>query len=78
MTPDCKDGCSMDAGKTSPGLCGCSTLNLDTVTDGTTDGRGQCANDMDKIEPNICGCGMSDAKSDGDGIASCFDNLCMT
>jgi hypothetical protein len=34
----------------------------------------QCSDDPNKTEPGICDCGISDADTDGDGVADCQDS----
>ena len=73
-TADCLDGCPNDAGKTSPGVCGCGTADVDSDGDGTLDCNDGCPNDAGKTSPGACGCGVADVDSDGDGIMDCIDN----
>ncbi|MBK9632287.1 MAG: hypothetical protein IPO62_14705 [Saprospiraceae bacterium] len=72
-TADCLDGCPSDAGKTSPGVCGCGFADTDTDGDLTADCIDGCPNDVGKTAPGICGCGVADTDSDGDGTANCND-----
>eukprot|EP00808_Paulinella_micropora_P029302 g18286.t1 len=56
-TPDCKDGCPINALKTAAGLCGCD----------------KCPTDPNKFYPGVCGCLVSDVDSDKDGTPDCND-----
>ena len=38
-----------------------------------TNANDQCDGDAYKTAPGVCGCGVSDADSDGDGVADCID-----
>eukprot|EP00808_Paulinella_micropora_P019295 g23824.t1 len=77
-TPDCKDGCPINAAKTSAGLCGCG--KVDPTTDLNGDGQvtsedcnDQCPTDPNKFYPGVCGCRVSDVDSDNDGTPDCDD-----
>jgi hypothetical protein len=71
---DNTDLCPLDAGKQSPGLCGCGTPDTDSDGDGTPDCNDLCPFDPAKVAPGQCGCGTPDTDSDGDGTPDCFDN----
>ncbi|MBX7147523.1 hypothetical protein K1X76_00435 [bacterium] len=72
-TRDCIDACPNNPNKTSPGICGCGTLDIDTDGDGALDCNDRCPNDPLKTSPNQCGCGRVDIDSDGDRAADCID-----
>lgn len=57
MTPDCNDGCPMDARKVDPGICGCGVSDEDSDQDGTADCDDDCPADANKTSPQQCGCG---------------------
>jgi hypothetical protein len=62
-----------DSDKTTPGVCGCDKIDLDSDNDGLFDCIDDCQNDPLKIKPGICGCGVADTDNDGDRIADCTD-----
>ncbi len=70
------DGCPGDAGKTSPGICGCGSVDTDSDKDGTPDCEDLCPQDFAKIEPGICGCGVAETDCQRDLCASCFRGIC--
>ncbi len=72
-TPDCNDGCPMDADKTAAGICGCGVSDTDSDGDGTPDCDDGCPGDPDKTDAGICGCGVPDTDTDGDGVPDCID-----
>ncbi len=77
-TMDCADGCPLDAGKTSPGVCGCGVVDKDNDKDGIYACNGDlCDNDAAKLTPGICGCGVKDLDTDGDGTMDCMDECPM-
>ncbi len=72
------DGCVDDAGKTSPGQCGCGIADTDSDGDGTANCNDGCPGDSGKTSAGDCGCGIADTDSDSDGIADCNDNCINT
>ena len=76
-TSDClfedTDECPDDDSKTTPGVCGCGTSDVDTDNDGTPDCNDKCPNDDSKTEVGVCGCGTSDVDTDNDGTPDCND-----
>lgn len=73
-TPDCADGCPLDAGKSAPGACGCGAAEVDADRDAVPDCTDACPFDARKILPGACGCGSLDDDADGDSVADCIDN----
>ncbi len=71
--PDCSDGCPNDAGKTSPGACGCGTPDVDSDGDGALDCNDGCPADPAQVTPGACGCGVLDTDTDRDGTPDCHD-----
>ncbi len=70
----CGDACPGNGDKFEPGVCGCSSPDIDSDNDGTLDCLDACKNDPDKIEPGICGCGVSDyLDADDDTVPDCID-----
>ncbi len=69
----CGDGCPDNGDKLEPGVCGCSSPDIDSDNDGTMDCLDACKNDPEKIEPGICGCGVSDNDADQDTFPDCID-----
>lgn len=67
------DECPDDGLKSSPGICGCGVLDVDTDLDDALDCNEECDHDPNKQTPGICGCGTLDIDSDGDGTSDCID-----
>ena len=57
---DCNDGCPLDAGKQTPGACGCGLADTDGDGDGVPNCLDQCPN-------------AADADGDSDGVVNCLD-----
>jgi ELWxxDGT repeat protein len=67
------DGCSGDASKFEPGVCGCGVADEDSDSDGSLNCVEQCPFDPAKDAPFQCGCGVPDADFSANGIVDCFD-----
>lgn len=60
--------------KKNPGVCGCSTPDTDSDSDGTPNCNDACPNDGNKIAAGVCGCGKADVDTDKDGALDCQDS----
>ncbi len=61
------DACPSDPNKTSAGVCGCGTADVDRDSDGTMDCKDACPTDRNKTQPGACGCGVSEGSCGGGG-----------
>lgn len=74
---DFQETCDVDPGKSSPGVCGCGTPDVDSDGDASMDCVDACPADGGKVSPGVCGCGTPDVDSDGDATLDCQD-VCPT
>ncbi|MBX7149786.1 hypothetical protein K1X76_12000 [bacterium] len=72
-TKDCVDDCDNDPLKTTAGICGCNSPDIDADSDGIYQCMDGCDLDPLKSAAAQCGCGTPDTDTDGDFIADCID-----
>ena len=66
------DGCTSDAGKIFPGVCGCGVADTNSDGDGAPDCTDSCPLDGAKQSPGICGCGVRDIDANSNGVIDCL------
>ena len=76
--PEFVDLCPANDEKTSPGVCGCDSPDVDENHNGLIDCIEEeadlCPDDPEKIIPGCCGCGIPDTDSDGDTVIDCLEH----